>query len=451
MKHLSTSAALSAALLLSGCAGEAEEGTSDEAPVEAPAEAKGNHESAGPRIPGKADEARGSWYYTSASRVESLEGDLEGVAPAIDALFVGDPLKASDYLKPMSALGHYGPIGEYGPLGLLGPAAGEAWSPSSYISGSAGWDYFARTINADGGPLSADGPLGSKGPLNTELWPAQAEDFKAENPNADDVPEGDFIAHLAPGGVWGVLGPVGPLGALGPLGPLGPIGGHGYKADDHGQYLAEDGGECWGSDEAGVCRTVDVEWAEGGEVRTYELFEAYTEEFAAQMSDNDTSFMVKGTSETGNPDTFEFTSGDTQFVTVLVVSKYARYTYVEAMQILGAAALTGYGAPTVWTAAGWYHHYNSFNDFDLTLRVEVDGKSHELNSVSGDSVDWIQARVPAGAKLSATVSLYKEWPSNFYRYNVVDEDYYLYVVGSTGNISDTAVSGPHQSALPAAQ
>lgn len=413
-----------------------------EQPAEADAPAKANPEQAGPRIPGKADEARGPWYYTSASRVEALKGDLTGVSPVSERAFLGDPLSLETYLSPMSCLGHFGPIGEYGPLGLFGPAAGEIWSPSRQITGEAGWDFFSASVDESAGapdrdPLGADGPLGSAGPLNPALWSEMAKKGEREATNG-------FVAQLAPGGVWGVLGPVGPLGALGPLGPLGPVGAHGYKADEDGQYVAEDGGDCWASDESGVCRTVEVEWTEGGELRTYDLFESYTEDFAAQMSDNDTSFMVRGRAEAGEADSFEFTASSDQFVTVLVVSKYARYTYAEAMQILGAAALAGYSVPSgLWTAAGSYHHYNSFSDFDLSLEIEADGESTTVESVSGDSVEWIQARVPAGAKMKVSVPLYQAWKDNWYRYNLVPEDYYLYVVGSA-YISESPVTGPHQ-------
>lgn len=416
-----------AAVLLAGCGGEAPE--SD--PVKPGA-------GVDQRADGKADGANGGLVYSSATTVEALKEDLSSVSPRVRRVFAGDALSPAVYLRVMSCLGYYGPIGPYGPLGLLGPVGENVWNPSRYVSGGIDWHLFSNTVTEDDGPLSAEGPLGEQGPLNPANWAALGQ------PDPDDskrVYANDFIAQLAPGGVWSALGPIGPLGALGPLGPLGPVGAHGFVADADGHYTVEEGTCPDGKD---ICRTVDVPW-NASEVRTYGLFERYPAEVASAMTDNDTSFMAEGS--IADPDEpavgFAFTSAESQWVTVTLVPDYARFTLPEAMTILYGASLIGYRAPTVLAFYPWYYtHATNFDDFDLTLEVtDAQGKSlGTATSDSGERTDWIQLHVPAGAHLKASVSLYKAW---YQVWRSVDPAYRLIVVGSGAALTVPAVTGKH--------
>ncbi|THB74163.1 MAG: hypothetical protein D6B28_02580 [Gammaproteobacteria bacterium] len=233
--------------------------------------------------------------YISASSVESLNGSLVSVTPAVVT-----PSNAADYLDEDSALGYNGPIGSYGPLGMLGPIGDNSWNVSYWMSAIGDWSEWSDDMTDHGGPLSEDGPLGPYGPISHDAYYI---DLPAIN---------DFGKQLQAGGVWTVLGPVGPLGALGPLGPLGPIGAHGYATDWDGRYVENDV----------EVRTVDVPYE--GSVRTYELVENYDEDYAKSMTDNDTSFMVEGyiSYPYSEKDTYTFTSAVGQYVTILVLPEY---------------------------------------------------------------------------------------------------------------------------------
>jgi hypothetical protein len=286
--------------------------------------------------------------------------------------------------SPLSALGSYGPLGAYGPLGELGPVGDNVWNPSTWIdaannSWGSSWDG-----RADGGPLTEAGPLGSHGPLGD----AYIDGALFENNEA--------AQQLRGLGQAAVLGPLGPLGPLGALGPLGPVGAHGFGTDENGSYIDRDGK---------VQRTIDVFYNDDKtEVRSYELFEKYSEEAAKAMTDNDTSFMVeggiayegRGKYET---DEFEFTSNSDQLVTVCVVPE------------------------------------KSLDDFDLEI---VDDKGNVLaKSDSDDLMDWTQLQVKKGTKLKARVKLKDSghWFSKTYR---------LYVVGSGEELGKAALnSGEH--------
>lgn len=411
MRHL---VYISATLALVGCA---------EAPADSPAE-EVVPEKAAPTLGGKADGFDGGGLpYSATSTVEALDGDLGSMDPAVGG-------RAGLYLRPMSALGYYGPVGPYGPLGLLGPVGDGVWSPSRYVSGDLGWHVWSDLLDAADGPLGPDGPLGRKGPLNPDEWVTLG--------GAEDAPVYDdgFRTHLGPGGVFAVLGPAGPLGALGPLGPLGPVGAHGLETDADGRFV----------DTAGdVQRTVDVEWEAGGEVRTYGLFEHYPEDTAERMDDNDTSFMVSGEIRRagGEADAFTFHSTEAQWLTVTVVPHYARLTYAQAMSVLFQAALVGYTTPAGLGAYPWiYNHRATFDDFDLELEVVgPDGSDlGTARSVSGDRVDWLHLRVPAGAKLQARVTLYYAWKAVW---RSVAPQYRLLVVGSTKHLKTAPITGDH--------
>lgn len=382
---------------------------------------------------GKADGTAGSLVYASASGVEALDGDLSSLDPPLARIGI-DGFTPKMYLRPMSCLGYYGPVGPYGPLGLLGPIGESIFKPSTWITDT-DWHIFAHQLGENDGPLSAAGPLGADGPLNVATWGDLGKDA-AEATMADAAFSNDFVVHLQPGGVFGVLGPIGPLGALGPLGPLGPVGAHGYEADLDGRYVS---GDC----PENVCRTVEVEWTDGGEVRAWPLFEHYSEDAAADMPDNDTSFMVSGTVAEDEPDAFAFGVAADQWVTVTAVPEYARFTYPEAMSILGLAAFNGYNAPYGLPFYPFiYAHRSNFDDLDLTLQiVGADGADlGQMVSNSADRVDWIQARLPAGAQVKAHVEVYRSW---WQPWRAVPVGYRLVVVGATPYVESAPIIGDH--------
>ena len=374
----------------------------------------------------------------TASSVEALERDLSSVQPEVGDFAVGDPLDPEDYLRPMSALGHYGPLGELGPLGVLGPVGDATFNPSTWIDLAGPWSALAAELAEVNGPLSADGPLGANGPLDRERWRADLEALGGIGSS--------FVDQLEGGGLLVPLGPAGPLGALGPLGPLGPVGAHGYEADDDGQWLPEDG-ECVHSDERDVCRHVVVPWNDE-ESRTYELFEHYEAEFAASMTDNDTSFMVTGELSEGASESFAFTSAQTQLVTVHVMGQWTLYDPATSLGLLATAATIGYRMPTLVPnyifPFNFYDHGSRFDDFDVTLEITTEEGTVSVTSDSIDMVDWISVVVPAGARLTAHVSLASRWRA---RWRVFGPEYRLFVVGSTPARADVPVTGDHRARL----
>ena len=356
-------------------------------------------------------------FYISASSVEALDRSLDSIEPAVEQLFPNDPLRPEDYLKPMSCLGHYGPIGPWGPLGLLGPVGKSSWNPSVYVSGSSSvaWSDWAKELDDQGGPLSADGPLGKRGPLGSAYW----EDLPSVN---------DFGKQLQAGGVWTVLGPVGPLGPLGPLGALGPVGGHGYSADDAGNYLDETGD---------VVRSVEVPW-DSDEKRTYELYEQYEDEQATAMTDNDTSFMVSA-SAWSDAKEYAFSSGSTQFVTVAVVPESASMFLPQAMGVLFAASTIGYDEPAIAPTARL-----TTDDFDLEI-LDDSGKVL-ATSTSKKFPDWIQLTASKGKVLRARVTMKSTWDG--FGASPISGRFRLLVTGSTKYLSKSDIRGDHQVKLP---
>lgn len=368
--------------------------------------------------------------------VQALGGDLSRVRPPIDEFVVDDPLPPDTYLKPMSALGYYGPLGPYGPLGVLGPVGDGTLTPQSWNALAAPWDSFAALSDNDG-PLSRSGPLGPQGPLGTTYWDRFADDHRSLGD--------DFVTQLEPGGLFVPLGRIGPLGALGPLGPLGPVGAHGHVADASGNWT----GRCHGEDPrnhaGGICRVVALAWAKG-DTRVFELVEDYAEAFAQQMPDNDTSFMVKGTIAGDEVDAYPMTAADLQTVTVVAFGSWTMWPYATAMALLGESASFGFAIPPVVPGAvfpwSFYDHAHAFDDIDLTLDLEVDGRIDTLQADTVDVVDWISVQVPAGASLTAHVSLASRWRAPW---RGVDPDYRLFVVGSPRWLTSTKVGGDHQS------
>ena len=158
----------------------------------------------------------------------------------------------------------------------------------------------------------------------------------------------NLVEQLGPGGMLTPLGPVGPLGALGPLGPLGPttplVTFQGYQENLDGEFVPGLNG-CYrpaDAQEQGVhvCRTLLVPWTaqstecttETANCRRYELYESYAEAFAQRMTDNDTSFMVAGTTTEGTEDVYPFHSRDTQFVTVVLAPEEKPLWDLTALQ-----------------------------------------------------------------------------------------------------------------------
>ncbi len=314
--------------------------------------------------------AQAGWVVTAAS-VEALRGRVDAVSPPVLT-----PPGAAGLLSAASCLGAAGPLGAYGPLGLLGPLGSNAWNASRYMDLAGNWEGWAKQLTQRGGPLSERGPLGPDGPLGAS--------YTTTMPKISD-----FAAHLAAGGLWTALGPVGPLGALGPLGPLGPLGAHGYKRDGLGRYVDQDGR---------VQRSVEVKW--GAASRRYELVERYPGDTAAQLADNDTSFMAEGAIDAGDEaDRYPMTSAAGQYVTMVVVP--------EAQ----------------------------LDDFDLEV---LDGRGKRLaRSDSRGLVDFVQLRALPGEKLEARVTRRSHG-------HLLRATYRLVVVGSTAQLPLSGIAGKHQ-------
>ena len=56
-----------------------------------------------------------------------------------------------------------------------------------------------------------------------------------------------------------------------------------------------------------------------------------------------------------------------------------------------------------------YDHQSSFDDFDLTIDVDFAQTRGQLVSNSGEVIDWVTVKVPAGAKFGANVDLAGIW------------------------------------------
>ena len=308
--------------------------------------------------------------YTSMTLIEKLNKDVDSVTPQIDGNNVA-------YLSSSSCLGSFGPAGAYGPLGLLGPIGSNTWDISKWFSfilvSYSDWQNMLKE-----GALSMEGPLGYKGPLATEEY------YKGEL-----FEENNFAVQLRSLGLWTVLGPIGPLGALGPLGPLGELGPMAANVDQNGQFLDKGTGA--------VLRDYTMQYSKDGK-RTYELFENYNEDFAKNMTDNDTSFMVEGEFSDRKDDAYSFTSKFDQFVTILAVP-LAQY-----------------------------------ENATLEVIVNPGNKETRIKSDSDNYIDFIQVAVRAGTKLKVVVH-----PED----TILNNSYRLFVVGGTEYLNKTNISGDH--------
>ncbi len=227
--------------------------------------------------------------YISAVTVANQNTDMDGIYPAVES-------DLSLYLSTDSALGYLGPISQLGPLGPLGPLAGSnTWNYSAWIFDNYTWQDYYDSIY---GPLSAAGPLGENGPYTSSNYY-----------NGSVFTSNQFAANTRAFGLWSILGPIGPLGAVGPLGALGPNGSTGYVTNESGAYINSSGS---------VVRSISVPYS-STENRTFDLYENYTQSYAMQMPDNDTSFMVVGNLGNNTSNSYTINSSQDQIVTALVV------------------------------------------------------------------------------------------------------------------------------------
>jgi hypothetical protein len=207
----------------------------------------------------------------------------------------GQPENALMSMGPWSPLGTAGPLGAYGPQGELGPVGSGAWNPSTYISGGH-WEGTSDALAAAGGPRGPAGVLSERSMVGVNWF------------------DGGVVDPLKPGGSAAILGPSGPAGPLGLTGPLGPVGVHGHRRDEQGHFRDASGQ---------IVRTMDAAYDERT-LRTWDLYELYTESAAQQMRDNDTSFAVDGTLTGGQEaDSYSFNVDHPQFVAINVVPRDA--------------------------------------------------------------------------------------------------------------------------------
>lgn len=227
--------------------------------------------------------------YMTASTVEVQNTNMSGIYPAVDS-------NLSIYLGVNSALGYLGPISQLGPLGPLGPLGTNLWNPSAWISGAYSWSSYFSMIN---GPLSDSGPLGQNGPYTA-----------ASYYNGTIFTTNQFAANTRNFGLWSILGATGPLGAVGALGPLGTIGSTGLLRNGvTGQFTNTSGN---------VVRTLSIPY-NSNTSRSFDVYENYAQNFASQMPDNDTSFMVEGSLGYNASNSYTINSSQDQIVTVLAV------------------------------------------------------------------------------------------------------------------------------------
>lgn len=318
--------------------------------------------------------------YTTATSVEALGTDFSGVGPfSTTGQPYGRPSgqfdNGQEECQKMNVadgpLGYFGPIGSWGPLSDLGPL-GLDRAPVFP------WPELPSLVD----PLGPNGALGSSGPLAAYNGSAYNPATLAGGPH-DYYPCG---VQLKAGGVFAPNGPLGPLGAVGPLGPLGPLGAVKFDCppDSEGNYRCD-----------GQVTRVKVGAARDDGTRPYGLFEKYTKRQAQLLNDetgdkaNDTSFMVVDTPEDGGrvgvPDDYTFTSP----ATLDGIQQHSQW-------------LTVVVTPTGMEPEQWEEKVEP-NDYTLTLRDVNSGR--EWTSDSSDRINWIHIRVPANARLTASVTL----------------------------------------------
>ncbi|GAA2447144.1 hypothetical protein [Streptomyces macrosporus] len=392
------------------------------------------------------------WTWTSATTVERqltmAGGDahdradplMGSIRPRIDPAAYADGETGERLLRPIGPLGHLGPLGPWGPLGRYGPVgeAGEHWE--AQLDHMRQHPFLASLLDTWGvlaePVLGEDGPLGPAGPVDRQAY---CEDLAAIN---------EVSGQLQAGGVYGPLGPVGPLGVYGPLGPLGPRGPLGALLDpddgryfDNGELLTEvEGAAPWG----------------GGEKRTYELVEMYPAGRArAAGVDLDTSFTAADVMAPGRSLDYPMTSSQEQFVTVTVVPDGGFADLTCMVNAYGVNPCAVYPALSVYpngaavdTEDVLIRDVFGFPAPWKTPREITDLYTLELLDGSGDVVarsrstryvDWIQIKVPAGAELTARVTMESAWDDG-----AIGSRYRLVVTGSTDWIASAGSSGAHQ-------
>ena len=335
----------------------------------------------------------GGWHTKGAVLVTA--SSVEAAVQANPALLSGSAIEA---------LSKDGPLGAAGPLSAYGAIGRQPWNPSFWMQKVGDWSKLSETLTENGGPGSAQGPLGDSGPLQ-------------HIDRADPA--------LQAGGALTALGPLGPLGALGALGYLGQIGGHGLAQNDDGEFLAPDGG---------VQRTTTVKTADGE--RSYELFEFYGADHAKAMTDNDTSFMVRGKLETGASETFPFRSNDDQLVTLAVVPERLDDTFqIELVDAEGQVAARSDSQKYV----NWIQLQVPKNE-GLTARVTKVETTDDSPHTTGRAVQaWLTPLVLTFGMMAPLLGGTDDASTK--------DGYRMYVVGSTHDAVETAVAGAHQSAV----
>lgn len=147
-------------------------------------------------------------------------------------------------------------------------------------------------------------------------------------------------------------------------------------------------------------------------------------------------------------DVYAFTSSEDRFVTVVAFGIWTMYPPATAAQLVGSASLIGFKPPRFVPGFVFpfntYDHDASIDDVDLVLEIEAGGVKRQVVSDTAGFVDWIHVRVPAGATMRAHVQLASRWSAPW---RVNDPSYRLFVAGSTPELANTRVRGPHQIAV----
>jgi len=286
-------------------------------------------------------------YYSSASLVDNMDGDLSSVVPMPKNC--GGLFSCSFYTSSSSCLGANGPIGGYGPLGSLGPIGTNLWNPSYWISGAFDWSNYSQDITGMGGPLSENGPLGKNGCLG--LWYNKLPSIN------------DFALHLKTFGIWSVLGPASALGALGALGPLGPIGAHGLISNFNGDYIDSNNY---------IVRNVTIKY-DSRTSRMYPLYEQYTRERAIALGDTqDTSFMTTGDNDGDKWDVYTFTAAKSEVITILVVPIYTLDFFNVVLSVKGGKVIAKSDSHNY---INWIHFANTVPGQRYTISVQLGATS----------------------------------------------------------------------------
>jgi len=180
------------------------------------------------------------------------------------------------WLHPALAYGAASGLGKEGPAG----------NTSVLISHLRGWHRLSNWLTREGGPLSDHGMFGKP-----------AEQLLALTPS-----------ELRAGGQLAIYGPDATWGRGGLNGPLGPEGGHGYEADDQGNFRDDNGR---------IVRTTRVEVTPGKWVKR-DLHELYTEDAVMKLGyRNGTSFSVDLKPTRAAPRLVQLTSPHDQSVFIL--------------------------------------------------------------------------------------------------------------------------------------